>query len=498
MYKTFILLLLFIVPSRVMAQILPAEGSKLNYRIVGFSFPQKSETGKYTLELASGIHNSVDSFEKNIFQRVDGRGSKIIAEVPSFGAGYTWRVAYSAKKKSPLYHFSTQMNPRVDSSNFRLRILQPSAQYKDLYIALDAGEALYDLNGRPVWFVPDTNGIDGYAADMQFTPQNTITFLDKNAYEIDGNGAVLWKAPNNGIFNGDKQRGDFYHHEFTRLSNGHYMVLGMQVVLCKTVVTKDTSYMLLSDDKVEKGGFKRGRFGVIAEFDQQGNVVWSWKTLDYLRGSDYNYFKPIDSNLRYDPHDNAFFFDERNKCIYLGFRNLNRVMKIEYPSGKVLCSYGEAFRPGIPETGKGMFCNQHSIGRTHDGFLYVFNNNSCHLTDSLPTVVMVNEPAFPGDSMKKVWEYTCSVEGNYKKRFYSGGNAVELPDHSLLVNMGSEYSKVFIVNREKQVLWSAFPERYIETDAIWLPNHQYRVNFIARKDLERLIWRAEGQASLNK
>ncbi len=40
-----------------------------------------------------------------------------------------------------------------------------------------------------------------------------------------------------------------------------------------------------------------------------------------------------------------------------------------------------------------------------------------------------------------------------------GGNVIELPDGSLFSCMGGSYSKVFIVNMNKEILWSALPEK---------------------------------------
>ena len=220
-------------------------------------------------------------------------------------------------------------------------------------------------------------------------------------------------------------------------------------------------------------------------------MVWSWKSSKHLIGSDFDYYKRIDSSTGFDPHDNAFFFDEKNSCVYLGYRNLNRIIKIDYPGGKTLSTYGEIFKKGEKETGEGLFCGQHSIGRTQDGYLYYFNNNSCNNTDSLPTVVMLQESNSPGGPLKKIWEYACPVDNGYSKKFGSGGNAIELPDRSLFVNMGSEYSKLFIVNREKKMQWSALPERSIGSDNKWKPAHVYRASIINRKEVEQLIWNAE-------
>ncbi len=504
MYKievALIYLLCIIVPRCALSQVMPKDGSKLNYRIIGFSFPAIGNVSNYKIEIAAGNYNSRDSFNDKIIVVLYSNTNRVIGEVPSFGSHYTWRVVYTDKSKriknSVLFHFSTQMNPRVDTSKLRLKVLHPAEQHKDDYVSVDAGGVLYDMSGRPVWYIPDTN-ISGYVADMQITPWGTITFIYKDAYEINYNGAILWKAPNNGLISGDTVRKEMYHHELTRLSNGHYMVLGMQVVMCKLVSSKDTTYLVLSDNKNElpESGYNTGRFGTIIEYDEKGNVVWSWKSSKYLLGTDFDYYESrVDSNKRFDPHDNAFFFDEKNKIIYLGFRNLNRIMKIAYPGGNVLNIYGEIFKPGVRGIGKGLFCNQHNIGRTRDGYLYYFNNNSCQFTDSMPAVVMLQEPVSPNDTFKKVWEYTCTVEEGYPKKFGNGGNVTELPDRSLFVNMGSEYSKLFIVNRNKKVLWSALPERFIETEERWTPIKEYRANIFSRKDFEQLIWNAEKSAT---
>jgi hypothetical protein len=503
MPRMLIIVFCFIIPLQLSSQILPIENSKLNYRLIGFSFPVDPNAIKYTIEIAAGAYDVAGAFAKNISLSVDSKTNRLIAEVPSFGKQYTWRIVYTDKKKvsreSALYHFSTMMNPHVDTGKLRLRILLPAApQYKDDYVAVDGGGVVYDMKGRPVWFIPDTNGFGGNVACLQFTPQGTITFIYRSAYEINYNGDILWQTPHKGIINGDTVHGEYYHHEFTKLANGHFMALVMQMLLCKTVSVKDSNYLIISKDKdkTEANGYKLGRFGALVEYDEKGNAVWSWESSKYLPGADFAYFNPTDTNTKYDAHENAFYFDERNKVIYLGFRNLNRIIKIAYPAGKVLGTYGENFKPGAKHAGEGdgLFCNQHSIGRTQDGYLYYFNNNSCR-NNEVPSVVMLQEPVSLTDTLKKVWEYSCPVEGDYKN-FVSGGNATELPDRSLFVNMGSKYSKLLIVNRDKKILWSALPEKYEAVEQRWLPMHEYRATIISREEMERLIWGASDTKSV--
>ena len=84
MYKFLFALLISMFSYKGRSQILPAEGSKLNYRLIGFSFPGEMG-GSYTLQIASGNYNSTDSFSKNIVLIRKTKQSRLVVEVPSFG-----------------------------------------------------------------------------------------------------------------------------------------------------------------------------------------------------------------------------------------------------------------------------------------------------------------------------------------------------------------------------------------------------------------------------
>ena len=97
MYKILTVLFFLTIPGKTWAQILPKEGSKLNYRIIGFSFPAGNTGCKYKIDIASGNFNSEESFKKNIITSFSSDKNKIIGEVPSFGKEYTWHVVYMNK-----------------------------------------------------------------------------------------------------------------------------------------------------------------------------------------------------------------------------------------------------------------------------------------------------------------------------------------------------------------------------------------------------------------
>jgi hypothetical protein len=480
------LFLIFVIlahPFFVNAQVSPAEGSKLNYRIIGFTFPAKGRLSAYKLEIAAGNFYSADSFKRNIIKSLPAKKDSVIAEVPSFGAAYTWRVIYMGDHAKglagDLHHFSTGMIDNVDTALYRLRILKVAEKYKDALVFLDDNKVLYDMGGNPVWYLPAIDGASITPRDLKLSPQGTITFLFNPPYEINYDGKVLWKGPQKGIIS--KDFNENCHHEFTRLPNGHYMVLGTEYLPWKqkSAPAADTP--------------KRTPFGTIIEYDGNDSIVWSWRSFSYLNNSDLNYYPLPEDTKVADAHENAFFFDEKNNVIYLSFKNISRIIKIKYPEGKVIAAYGETFLPGATERGNGLFCGQHACNRSQNGLLYVFNNNVCE-PGELPKITVMREPDSDRDHLSKIWEYECTVEGISKEqkknyRFISGGNVLELPDQSFFACMNGTYSKIFIVDRDKEILWSALAERKNKTTKKWDMAGQYRAFIIPdRKKFEQLIW----------
>ena len=511
MFITFCLLYL---PGRGSTQILPKEGSTLNYRLIGFSAPIENPQGDYEIEIAVGSYHSVDSFKRNIALRVPCKYTKTalktIIEVPFFGKAYTWSVVNLHNKvvKNALHHFGTLTIKEVDTSLTRLRVLKKAAKYKDAYVFLDGNRALYDMTGQPVWYLPDIDGFNterSLLRDLKLSPAGTITFMyeEHGAYEINYNGDILWKAPNNGAVS--QQGSESYHHEFTRLSNGHYMTLGSEYELWNRQLPSDTStnYQISHFDKARKDSIDRSKvvslpFGTVIEYNEKGDIVWSWRSSDYFRKSDIYYHKGRGNQPDIAVHENSFYFDEKAQILYVGFRNISRILKVKYPEGKVIGVYGEIYKPDAPEQGNGLFCRQHSIRYSDKGYLYMYNNNSCGHGEALPQLLKLEEPANEGGSLKKIWEYDCTIEGvadTGQRAFHQypvGGNIIELPDYSIFANMSTTYSKVFILGEDKEILWSAIPEKWNERDKKWEMVYDYRASIItSRKDLENLVWNAE-------
>jgi len=299
---------------------------------------------------------------------------------------------------------------------------------------------------------------------MKISPQGTITFLiGKQIYEVNYDGSVLWMGPDNGIISGGLS--EDYHHEFTRLYNGNYMVLGNEYAYLDLSAIKENKLVLKNEKEFaadsNKVNFTKGVTTTIIEYDSKGNVVWSWKPLAYLPSSDVINYLTKDGIPTLSLHDNSFFFNEHENAIYLGIRNISRILKIKYPEGNVISSYGEQFKPGIRPAGNGLFCNQHSCKVAKNGDIYLYDNHYCD-PSSIPRIVKMEQPKNASGQLKEKWIYTCTIDSPRLKQDYifpMGGNVIELPDGSLFSCMGGSYSKVFIVNMNKEILWSALPEK---------------------------------------
>ncbi len=517
MYKILRVFALFLfTPAFLFAKITPEEGSALNYRIVGFSFPDKPGIVKYKLQIAAGSYSSESAFQKHIIVTVASKQNKIVAEVPAFGKQYTWRVIFEASHSkftnSELSHFSTMMCPDVDKDSVRMRITRASEKYKDHYVFVDCNKVLYDMKGKPVWFFPKIENKKSesiHLRDLRTTQFGTITsIVSGRLYEMNYNGEILWQGPDNPDIPTDTMAADRgYHHEFIRLPNGHYMAMGFDQPYWRLPAPPDSSIYTLLPGKIMRDDhnnyYQKMFFSTILEYDEHGKIVWKWKDSEYFRTSDLA-TRMIGTLFDVNStHANAFYFDQKTQDIYISYREICRILQIHYPDGVVEHTYGKLNKPTNDVDRhllNGLFCAQHSCKVSSDGYLYMFNNNICH-RNSRPTILMLKQPAPGKDTLEKVWEFECPLDepGEPQSGLFSyGGNVSELQDSAFFVCMGGLYGKLLIVNRDKKVLWSSQPEKWDSNTHGWIKDGvmidnkmkegSYRASIISRAELERVIW----------
>lgn len=500
----FFTILCLTAPFSLFSQVFPVENDTLNFRIIGFSFPGIKVKKDTKLEVAAGTYSDDPSFRKNVVKSIPCKQSKVICEVPSFGSAYTWRVS-DGSGKGAFYHFYVGSLFFTDTSKIKLRVTKKAEKYEDAYVFIDGSHALYDMAGNPVWYLPELGGIireNSQLRDLKISNKGTITFVvDGKAIEIDYHGKILWEGPNGRKKTGDTLEG--YHHELTRLSNGHYMVLAFEPLVKPKAIPRDGNRQKADSMRARNRMNRKPRYGEVEEYDESGKLVWIWRAADHFANTSLDFYRKANGMPEYDVHMNSFFFDEKNNAIYVGFRNISQILKVSYPSGKVVATYGR-IEHATDSMENHFFCGQHSIKISEKGHLYIYNNG-CG-TMSAPSVVMLQEPQSEKDTLKMVWEYPCPVEPRHTEpisdnptiaamrryNFTSGGNVDELPDNSLFVSTNVPFGSLFIVSPEKQLLWSSEVKRWHADINSWLPVMLYRASIIPeRKKLEQLIWNSQ-------
>ncbi len=497
MTKYFIIaILLCIISNAAECQITPARDSKLNYLMVPFSFPAVAHTNQYKLEIARGTLNDEPAFHANIVASVTTRNTKIIASVPEFGAAYTWRITDASNNKTVYgyQHFSTLPCKSNDSTLFHFNVTKKAKKYADAFVFSDANKALYDMTGKLVWFLPNITGIvNDYSVvrDIKITPQNTITFITGNmAYEVNYDAQILWQSPRGGFVSGDSE--EHYHHEISRTATGNYMLLGDETLVWqwqRTDAGDSVAVPITNGDGIAaktRGGLSL--MGTIMECDKSGKIIWSWKSSSVYKSSQLEHVQTA-IGIK-EPHENAFYFDEKRKMIYISFKNTNQIIKLQYPEGKVVDIYdGVKLTTGTVNK-LALFSEQHACKITANGDLMLYNNNMAN-SYAAPEVLVLQQPAQPNGKLKKVWEYVYPRINNKLKRppLTSGGNVLELPGGEIFVSECVPNSEMYIVAKNKQLLWEANIEKWDVIQKVWKPFPQYRASIIPnRKRLEGLIW----------
>lgn len=504
MIKTIGVILSFIFLSLASkGQIKPNDFSILNYRIAGFSVPENTKATSYIFQIAKGDISNEQAFVKAVFITHKTNKPKDIAELPYWGKQYTWRVSYldNAGKEfanSGLHHFATGDLVYTDTTKNGLIVIKQATDHKDLLVLVDRTLVMYDMKGCPVWYMPDIPEIkkrDVGVRDFKATNDGTFTFLVQDrAFEIDYNGQIIWEAPNDGKVSGKKTEG--YHHEFTKLSNGHYMVAGAEVVK-KRVPGPIADYFSDGEVSVTKGNdgnyYKEFTCGTLIEYDTSGNVVWSWRTAEHLNDDDFFWpIKTIKMPFDGNPYMNGFDFDMANNVIYMSYKSINRVIKIAYPGGEILNSYGG-------KEDNSPFYGQHSCRvnkRTNE--LYLYNNNH---SDYLPIstsqidaegyltshVVKYKQPA-GSNKLIKNWDVgiRLSQDKNAQQVSIRGGSVDILDDDCVLVNTGT-LNLLILIDNQKQKIWEAVP--FTTENNFRVPLLPYRSSHLHKKDIEKFLFR---------
>lgn len=427
--------------------------------------------------------DSIDAFKDKSLIQCNSRYPSFRVNDLSWGRSYVWRLTAVNKKgevahSSPLRTFS--IIPHLHSVNFDttkvdVRI-NSTGQNAGGYFAIDCMKGIYDRKGSPVWFMPM---IEGYVTsetelrDLKMTKEGTLTFLADNIpLETDLNGNILWKVSRPFVYKNDTLS---FHHELRKTDRGTYFVLANRKVYRRVLYPFERQ---VNRETISSGGeiFTRADIPIAVELDQKGEVVWAWDSNSYLTDGDLNYRKGPDSFPLVNVHANALAFSDDLSKIYIGFRDLNRVIRIDKKSGQVEMSYGHKYPSGEARYGNNLFRQQHDASPTKRNSILIFNNNGPRGGFGVSSILELSDRPDTANNLV-VWQFTLDFDTLTKGRSGSGGNVNELPGGNLMLCAG-QLNRIFEVTKEKEIVWDAFLYKVMKGDTAWTTLPNYRASWL--------------------
>lgn len=456
--KMFFLFLSWITGFTLHAQVTPLPGDTIHYTQVLFSFPQVKQAESYTIEISEDA-----AFKQRTV--LEAAINAQVCSALSFGKKYFWHYTSLDKKGKPAgwsktFSFYIAPSPYADPALFRYTGKKKDRKKAGRGILfMDYGRVATNRGGKVCWYLADFPFLqpNELVRDLRLTPEGTVTgLIDSVACEMDLNGHILWQAPDGGKVNGEKSEN--YHHDFKKLPNGNYMVLGNDHVFRKVPG---------SSDSVEV------EFGTVIEYDKSGKIVWSWNSKDYFTDADLFTRQRADKSWDVETHMNAFCTD--GKSVMVGFRDISRIVVIDKASKKVTGSYGGYGVFSEPHSATGFFRRQHDIVQLKDGNLAVLNNDSIMDRSVVSSLVIFSPMSDTAPSSQKLFTYRFDFDTLTNGKSPKMGNLQEIENGNILINMGG-INRCIEISRSGELAWDMFMERYDTIQKTWAKFPQYRVN----------------------
>ncbi len=197
-------------------------------------------------------------------------------------------------------------------------------------------------------------------------------------------------------------------------------------------------------------------------------IVWEWLAEDHIYTGDFCEFCILTTYKDYGhdwTHSNAIHFDEEQSAIYLNVRNLNRIYKIGYPSGKIEWIMGDG-----GDFGEGLWSHSHDPLFYEDGHFLLFDNGY-HRPDGTNWSRVISVAYDETAKQASIdWEYR-----EIPDFLTIGYGSARFTEHGVMVCDGAN-SRLFETSTEGEMLWEMTFESNIYT--------VYKANVLPRSFFE--------------
>jgi hypothetical protein len=246
---------------------------------------------------------------------------------------------------------------------------------------------ILDNTGMPVYYKPLT----ALSTDFKMQPNGHLTYYDgaaKEFFEMDSTYAVV-----NSYSAGNGYTTDV--HELLLLPNGHALLLAQETQ------TVDMS-------KLVAGGNPAASVvgNIIQELDQNKNVVFQWRSFDYIPITDCIGQDLTAAVIDYI-HSNALEVDTDGN-ILLSSRHTSEITKIDRQTGTIIWRWGGKENQFSFTNDPIGFSYQHSIRRTPTGTLMLFDDGNFHTPPFSRAVEYTMDEA--AKTVTQVWQFRHSPD----------------------------------------------------------------------------------------
>lgn len=450
-------------------QYLPKDGAKLNYNQIYFEYPFKENSKEYILHLAFDSTQAKDDFDNyKVADTIDITPATLVKKL-NFGRKYKWFIETVGNNKeiskSKIHYFEISPSIYNDTLFYKRKInYNNKKEIEDGVIWCDFSHSAFDRDGNLVWFMPEENKEykeSNRVRDLRVLNDGTITFIkNPGAYHTTIDLENIWVAPLVGK-NVDYFK-DGYHHCFEKLKNGNYMVLAYDHVELEKTDKTDTV-----TNRVELVN--------LIEFNKEKEIVWIWQMrekfpLDVLAIPKENNRGIINA------HCNAFSVDEKNNSIYICYRDISRVIKIDKKSKEIVASYGKKLNDADSlVTQTDIFSYPHDAKILPNNTMMILNNNDFN-AGKISSVEIFSLPTEKTRNIKSKWNFKFNFDSLNSGRSLKLGNVKILENEHLLINEGHS-NRIVEITKDKKVLWDMMLFKQDVTKTKWANFGQYRVDF---------------------
>ena len=235
-------------------------------------------------------------------------------------------------------------------------------------------------------------------------------------------------------------------HDFLLLPNGHALIFA-------------TDPQPVDMSQIVQGGRTDATVigAVIQELDASQNVVFQWRSFDYLPITD-SYTDLTQKTIQY-VHGNALDADNDGNILF-SLRYFSSIIKINRKTGEIDWVLGGkenqfTFIGEHPENAPTYFSNQHNVNVLPNGNILLFDNGDTHKNehDSSYSRGVEYEMDEQNKTVTMVWEY------DHGKTIYtsSGGSIQRLPNGNTLIGWSrpegnGDYHPIFTEVRDTNIV----------------------------------------------